>query len=261
MVRFFSVADTTATNGRTLEILHNTMVVYRNSANLPSTLPVLYNGSMPGDALTAAHQMTYAPDHGVTPSGGVTLLDQPWPILDVWMRYGWERQFFALPAAVGPGQTTPLIPYPNDWNDNPTTQASYAGTRNRHSLRPGPEPATVYHQILGGSGATLRDSITVNFEAGGFTVTNRHPSNVWPEGVVLDILLDRGTTLEDPTLVYTVDQTRKRLPRPNTAQALTADEPSTLFDFSMRNDRLRPNADFAISPTTGSNSAGALLPV
>jgi hypothetical protein len=61
----------------------------------------------------------------------------------------------------------------------------------------------------------------------------------------------------DADLLIDVDQTPVALYRPTTPQALTEGVKSTLFDF---NRALRPNAGFAISPSSGTNAAGALLP-
>jgi hypothetical protein len=96
-----------------------------------------------------------------------------------------------------------------------------------------------------------------DFQAGGFTLQNTHPSETFPAGT-WQILLDRGSTCMDADLVAAINQDHIRLARPNTPQALTPGVKSTLFDFAFN---LRPNAGFAISPTTGpTNAAGALLP-
>lgn len=256
--RFMNVVEVPTTAQRTLEILHVTSIVYKNPDNRPGAWN-LFTGSLPSGGLVSGHHMAYAPDHGTVPTGGVALLDQPWTVLDVWMRVGWERQTFTLPADVADGATTPLIPYPNDWNNVATVQADYAGTRDRHSVRLGGPGSDQYHQLPGAI-VEMDDACTFNFEANGFTILNRS-GTTWPSGTGLQIMLDRGTTLEDPTPIYSVVPSRVRLARPVQAQPLTPGVPSTLFDFSMRLDRLRPGAGYAISPTTGVNSAGAQLPV
>ena len=95
-----------------------------------------------------------------------------------------------------------------------------------------------------------------------FKIQNRS-GETWPAGDYRAIL-DRGSTGMTPetpatagTSLVAVDQTEFKLYRPTTPQTLDGGLGSTLFDF---NRNLRPNAGYAISPTSGTNAAGALLP-
>lgn len=247
-----------------LQILHNSATVHRNAANLPTTwnLHRANGAALSTTTLVSAHNVTYAPDHANVPAGGVTLLSQPWEILDVWVRVGWERATYILPADLAPGATSDLIPYPLSLDLTQLTQANFAGTRGRHAVRVpfrsgGSE--TVYFDGTGdGAWGAVQNGCDILFEAGGFRVVNTS-LDTWLLGATMRILLDRGTTLMDPWYYWTVPVDKVRLFRPNTAQAMTPGAPSALFEFSMRQDRLRPAAGFAISPS-GTNYAGAMLP-
>lgn len=123
-----------------------------------------------------------------------------------------------------------------------------------------------------GSGAGRTDTMTIvhDCNASGlvqgdgtgthFKILNRS-GNAWPPGDYT-VILDRGDTamvpetlLAEPRL--SAIQTDFELYRPTTPQALDDGLGSLLWDFG-RN--LRPNAGYAISPTSGTNAAGALLP-
>ena len=167
------------------------------------------------------------------------------------------------------GADTPIIPYPDDWSGTATTQADYAGTFHNASIlvnfRNRLESYGATNEIWNELDDRINNSkapnpsmgkIAVTYGETGFTITN-NSGKTRPEGVTIAIALDRGTTLMDPDRLATVDQTEFKLYRPVTPQALDAGVKSTLFDFQRQ---LRPNAGFAISPTSGTNAAGAILP-
>jgi hypothetical protein len=190
-------------------------------------------------------------------------------ILDVWQRTTWEGLRYILSSDVADGADTPIIPYPDDWNGDATVQADYAGTfhnasvlvnfRNRFpSYGASNEIWNELDNRINNSKAANASmgKIAVTYGATGLKITN-NSGKTWPAGITISISLDRGTTLMDPDRLATVDQTELKLYRPVTPQALDAGVKSTLFDF---NRQLRPNAGFAISPTSGTNAAGAILP-
>lgn len=99
------------------------------------------------------------------------------------------------------------------------------------------------------------DALTINFQSDGFAVTNRS-DHTWLAGETT-VILDRGATAMAPDTLAAVDSTEVKLYRAATAQPLDPGIDSALFDF---NRDLRPNAGFAISPSSGTNAAGAILP-
>ena len=89
-----------------------------------------------------------------------------------------------------------------------------------------------------------------------FKIQN-NSGTTWPAGAI-EIILDRsGSGQMTPDRLTTIDQADFKLYRPTTAQPLDGGLGSMLWDF---NRNLRPNAGYAISPSSGENAAGALLP-
>jgi hypothetical protein len=270
--RFIATQRDERSAGQEMTFLHNTYVNLRPSSEfLDGPFEVRDAAWDSLYTVIEGHNVTFAPNL-TTPIGpAMSTIDMP-PgvrVLNVAVKWTWERQTFTLPAPVGPGQTTPPIPYPADWYNNPTTGASYAGAvgNNALNLRTGANDVGLNYTQLP-SPASRPNSITVNHDrdASGnaaavpgtgthFTVTNRHPTESWSGAIT--VILTRGTTAMEPD-VYPVDQSAVKLYRPTSPQALTPGVRSTLFDFDRT--RLRPNSGFAIAPTTGVNTAGALLP-
>ena len=151
--------------------------------------------------------------------------------------------------------TTPLA----DWSDTDlwafSSQVTHhaelpEGFRTPSAPKGGADAITINHDLdSNGDPASPAGSGTH------FSITNRC-GEAWLAQEIT-IILDRGETLMEPDLLHAVDQTTVKLYRPTTPQDLDAGVKSTLFDF---NRNLRPNAGFAISPTSGTNVAGAMLP-
>lgn len=257
--RMFDIADRSTSHGRPLDLLHNTTVQLRPLSRIANGTYEFRNTDFDSlYPLAIGHNVEYAPEMGIGPA--MSLLDMPAGVrvLDVWMKMFWERQEYVLPTTIGPGQTTAVIPYPNDWYNNPTTQASYAGTNGNHGVLLVGPPATTFAALpyaINNGVPDYRGAITVNFQAGGFTITNTS-SVSWPSGRTIWILLDRGSTGMEPDLLIDVDQAPLKLYRPTTPQPMTPNVRSTLFDFGRS---IRPGTTFAISPP-GQNAAGMLLP-
>lgn len=286
--RMFEVQYGPRNFGMEMEALHNTFVQLRPDAGIAADFAYITPTTNPFGATALAqpietyyeviegHNVRYAPNLAVPEGPAMSTIDMPAGVrvLDIWLKFVWERTTITLPAPVAPGQTTPPFPYPLDWYNQPTTGADYAGSGGLNSLKIANQGAALNGQYAQSSvavafAASDMDSITVNHDrtaAGAaasppgtgthFTITNRS-TVTWPAGVVYPVILDRGSTAMEPDLVEIVDQNEVKLYRPTTPQALTPGVRSTLFDFA-RN--LRPNAGFAISPTVGTNAAGALLP-
>lgn len=263
------------TQGDTLQFLHNTMVMLRPTAELDSGDVVWRMEN--SDALYTVedgHNIRYAPnvDTPVGPAMDTVDLPAGMRVLDVWLKFLWEKKDFTLASGVADGADTPAIEYPVDWYNNPTTGADYAGTNNNNAVEVPEgryaEVGTDYPDANFAQPASNVDAITVvhDCDASGvvqgdgtgthFKITNRS-GVAWSAGAC-NVILDRGSTAMASDELNLVDQTEFKLYRPTAAQPLDAGVKSTLFDFG-RN--LRPNAGFAISPTTGTNAAGALLPV
>jgi hypothetical protein len=291
--RFVGFAHAERNFGFEAEVLHNTFVLLRDDTDAPlghvdldtvvdyettfgsaefdNVTPFDSGPLEAGDLYTLVdgHNVGYAPNLTSTVGPAMTAIDLPAGVrvLDVWMKMIWERQTFTLSSAVSSGNETPVIAYPNDWNNNPTTGADYTGTAGNNGVRIG---STDYGQLSSGDSlisADVPDALTINHDLDSdgnpaspagtgthFTITNRSGAS-WSGDIV--IILDRGSTAMEPDLLHEVDQTEVKLYRPTTAQALTGGVRSTLFDFQRQ---LRPNAGFAISPTSGTNAAGAILP-
>lgn len=263
--RILHISDRAASYGRPLDILHNTVAMLRPAARLTSGAYSLRNTDRDGlYSVVAGHNVEFAPQFSLGPTMNSIDLPPGVRVLDAWMKMFWEIRTFTLASNVAPGQSTPLIPYPNDWYNQPTTQASYAGTKGNHSILTDPTGPSwkayvaLPYAVGNGTGSLpgrfAFSAITVNFQAGGFTITNTSP-DTWAAGTI-SILLDRGTTAMAPDNLVTVNPTEVKAYRPVTPQALTPGVRSTLFDFGRR---VRPSTVFAISPA-GTNAAGSLLP-
>ncbi len=256
--------------GEDMELLHNTMVMLREDADIDGTFQFVeedltdYQGNDAGQGDAAAnynyikgHNIEYAPNLAspVGPAMTTTAMPSGVRVLDVWMKMVWELYEGTLSSDVADGATSEEFLYPNDWNNVQTVQVDYAGTNSNHGVT---IDGTYYCQLPGTSISLTpanSDALTVNFTATGFTLTNRS-GVMWPAGAAISVVLDRGSTAMSADMLHSVDQTDLQLYRPTTPQALDPGVKSTLFDF--RRD-IRPNAGFAISPSTGINASGCLL--
>jgi hypothetical protein len=252
------VANRTAAYTRALDILHNTVVMLRPSAALSGSYAFRNTTFDANYSMAVGHNVEYAPELSVGPAMSTVATPAGVRILDVWMKTFWEWKSYTLLTNIVNGATTPVITYPNDWTNSATVQADYAGTNGQHGILIVGSPNTTFGALPYATGNGLPDYVgafTVNFQSGGFTITNTS-GLTWTSGSVLWIILDRGDTSMDPDLLIDVDQTDIALYRPTSPQSLTGGVRSTLFDFTRR---LRPSSGFAIAPA-GSNAAGALLP-
>jgi hypothetical protein len=268
--------------GLRMELIHNDYIMLRPTSEIRNPPHGIYdetvifkdNGANPTGQMDTVsnlydvhvgNNVHYAPriDTPIGPDpADMETLDLPagFRILDVWMKMIWELQTYTLdPPGLDTGETTPVIPYPDDWYGNQTTQADYSGSLGNHSVRLSGSNKDYIQQPYGFNIKDIPvdelDAITVNFQSSGFTVTNRS-GVTWPAGGIT-IILDRGSTAMEPDTLAEVDPTEVKLYRAATAQPLDAGIDSALFDF---NRNLRPNAGFAISPSSGTNAAGAVLP-
>lgn len=162
-------------------------------------------------------------------------------------------------------------------NDTITSASGSAEVKNKSALSTVRwyQPDDAYPNASGvqqGSGNGRVDTITIIHDCNSsgvvqgdgtgthFRIENRSGLTM-PPGTYTAIL-DRGTTAMTPEQLMsgarlTALTSDFKLYRPTTPQALDNGLGSLLWDFG-RN--LRPNAGYAISPTSGTNAAGALLP-
>lgn len=263
----FGIWDASASYGRIADILHNTVAMLRASSEISASYS-LRNTNLDGVyPVVVGHNVQYAPQLSIGPAMTPIALPAAVRVLDVWMRMAWERQEYTIVGSnVGPGQTTPTIPYPQDWYRNATTQGIYTVGGNHAVLNPQGSGTWVTYTTLpyatgNGTGSQVQfgraflGAIVIAFGPSGFTITNNSP-NTWTVGQTLWIILDRATTPMTPDQLISVNPAEVRMYRPTTPQALTSGVRSTLFDFTRT---VRPNTIFAISPA-GTNAAGALLP-
>jgi hypothetical protein len=264
--RMIGIWDASTSYGRVADILHNTVAMLRPSSEIITSYS-LRNTNLDGVyPVVVGHNVEYAPQLSIGPAMTTTALPAAVRVLDVWMRMAWERQEYTLLSNIGPGQTTPTIPYPQDWNKNATTQGIYTVSGNHAVFTPTTGASrktytTLPYAVGNGTasevqfGRALLGAIAITFSSGGFTITNNSP-DTWTAGRTIWILLDRATTPMTPDLLIDVDQAPVKLYVPTAPQALTSGVRSTLFDFTRT---VRPSTTFAISPA-GTNAAGALLP-
>lgn len=248
--------------GSEVAILHCQFINLRGAARGVSSINRYTVPS--GWTVVDNNSINYAPNIASPeiPAGGVVTTQWPFTVHDGFFRWVYERGTYTLASAVNNGATTPTLAYPTDWYNNATTQASYAGTQRRHAIWAfaGGVYGTGNAKISASPGdANLNQGeghFTVNFLSGGFTITNTSGAN-WPSGTLLEVILDRGTTLmaTDYHPDYAVPAAQQSLFRVATNVAADAGR-TTLFDMARNR---RPGAGYAISPT-GTNCKGPLLP-
>ena len=280
------MADNSFKGGDRFENRHNTFAMLRVDADLEGSTWAP-RSTMTNETFTDAnyeivegHNVSYAPNLDVPEGPAMDTISLPvgMRVLDVWVKWCWERAEVVLASDVLNGADTSAIPYPVDWNGNATTGADYTGsagcnafTRDAEGVnethyyeppddypnskdvqadRANADQITVIHDC-DASGVVQGDGTGTHFK-----ITNRS-GETWVADTWTAVL-DRGSTAMTAETLETVNQAELALYRPTTAQALDSGLGSTLFDF---NRNLRPNAGFAISPTDGTNASGALLPL
>ncbi len=270
-------------NGNRYENLHNTFIMLRTTGEIKDgTWSVRQSNQnwddadfdvIEGNNVLSAPRLTVP--EGLT-EAQLDKIDLPagMRVLDAWVKFYWERGDYTLSSTVADQAETAAFLYPIDWYGNATTGADYADSGRNNAIQNSDnvrwyEPADNYPNSgdvqatkeNGGKMTVIHDcnaSGVVQDDGTGthFKILNNSGTE-WPAGAI-EIILDRsGSGQMAHDALTSIDQADFKLYRPTTPQALDAGVPSLLFDFG-RN--LRPNAGYAISPSSGENAAGALLP-
>lgn len=295
---FISAQDNAFKFGARAENRHNTFVMLRADADIDGDgntggFLIRGTGTRPANTfnegnydMVEGHNVLHAPNLSPAPAGhvaSVETIDLPagMRVLDPYFKWSWESKTFSLDADVVNGAETPAIEYPIDWYKNPTTGADYATSANTNTLEQGVpnvsitarwfQPPKTYPNSNGVQADPYKnntDMITVIHDCNSsgvvqgdgtgthFKIQNRS-GVTWTAGNYRVILDRSGSAGMAPDVRMTIDQATFKLYRPITPVALDSGLGSTLFDF---NRNRRPNAGFAISPTSGTNAAGAILP-
>ena len=270
-------------NGDRFENRHNTFIMLRTTAEIVDGDWAIRRGNQNWDDadfdIVEGHNVTSAPrldtPEGLTEAQMDTInLPVGMRILDAWVKFYWERGDYTLASSVADQAETPAFLYPVDWYSNPTTGADYADSGKNNAINTNGggrfyEPPNNYPnsggvqatKANGGKMTIIHDCDASGVVQGDGTGTHfkilNNSGEAWPSGS-LEVILDRsGQGQMTPDRLTTIDQSDFKLYRPTTPQPLDGGLGSTLWDF---NRNLRPNAGYAISPSSGENAAGAILP-